>query len=192
MTTTTTTTTARRAILTRLADCAVSEQTTVCHGWEGLAVLVVEDDGAHIELSAHDCDGEIATKDNDGDPIDLNDIDTDEIEDAIRDLFAGADDVKVEIDWRENKGVVNVTVATRTTPRDGDGGGIHYRATSRFGKDDLSVGDAGTWADGVRLAPLVEDARAGKSITGYDGAVDEQSEQDARDALLRLAAALGA
>lgn len=181
---------ARRAILARLADCAVTEQTTECLGVTYTATLVVLDDGAHIEASAS------AEVDEDGDPADLNNADTDEIEDAIRALFAEADDVEVEIDWRENQGVVNVDVSTRTTPRDGDGGGIHYCATSRFGVDHPSIGDAGNWADGVRMAPLVEDARAGKSITGYeyeyeDGAVDEQAEQDARDALLRLATALG-
>jgi len=82
-------------------------------------------------------------------------------------------------------------LATRTLPRDNDGGGLHYRVSTRL--EGLSIGDAGNWADGCSLASLVAQARAGTSITGYTdehGPIDEQTEQDARDALLRLAAAL--
>jgi hypothetical protein len=183
--------TAKQAILAKLAPLNGMTQTTdVDERGAVRATLVVGSDRARIDL-----DWVAANGGEEKMPDDVYDdlashSDTDEIEDAVRETFAAADvdSVDVVVNWSPLHGDVDVSVNVRTTPRNGDGGGIHMTASTE--QDGLDWRDCGAAAE--VSAVVIDEARKGEDVTGYDDlAAGDPIEDDARAALCRLGDAIG-
>lgn len=181
---------ARATILAHLKAAGLDgmEQITESCDVTYRATLHLGDSGARIDIGLPDG----LSLDSEG--VDLNDADTDEIEQAIHDAISNGEvEIEVKLHWAETSARVEITVTSHTGPI-GNGDGIRY-SVSTESEEDLHINDNGQHAD-VDFTKILDDMIADKSITGWEypegkTGKDQEHEDKASDALASLGSALG-
>ena len=174
-------------ILERLRNLDGMEQVIVCNGVEFVTTLRCSSERMALDLEAFDSMGVRTSFDEDGDRVDFNNAEFDEILDVIEERFPSAN---IEVDWHNpTKGNVHVTLTSRTIPRDGDEGGIAYELSTK--RSGLSICERGHWSYGHDLAVFVDAAKNKTAMTERWNDPDEELETRARVALKELLVILG-